>query len=117
MRLVVPLLTMIILPGATFALGLYAGAKRVGPVPQLRRLVATEAESLVRTDQFGRLLSYPGNIEITCPIQDAKTAVLLLVGQSNAANYQGQRHQSADDRVVNFVDGRCYRAASPFAWR
>jgi len=25
----------------------------------------------------------------------------------------GQRHQSADDRVVNFVDGRCYRAASP----
>jgi hypothetical protein len=59
------------------------------------------------------LLGYPGKIEITCPIQDEKTAVLLLVGQSNAANYQGQRHQSADDRVVNFADGRCYRAASP----
>jgi hypothetical protein len=113
MRLVAPLLTLIILSGGTFALGVYAGAKRVWPVPQLRRLVATEAQSLVRTDQFGRLLSYPGKIEITCPIQDAKTAVLLLVGQSNAANYQGQRHQSADDRVVNFVDGRCYRAASP----
>lgn len=68
---------------------------------------------MVRTDQFGRLLSYPGKIEIACPIQDEKTAVLLLVGQSNAANYQGQRYQSADDRVVNFVDGRCYRAASP----
>ena len=98
---------------ATFALGLYAGAKRVWPIPQLRWLVATEAQSLVGTDQFGRLLSYPGKIEITCPIQDAKTAVLLLVGHSNAANYHGQRHQSADDRVVNFVDGRCYRAASP----
>ena len=113
MRLVAPLLTLIILSGGTFALGVYAGAKRVWPVPQLRRLVATEAQSLVRTDQFGRLLSYPGKIEITCPIQDEKTAVLLLVGQSNAGNHQGQRHQSADDRVVNFVDGRCYRAASP----
>jgi hypothetical protein len=59
------------------------------------------------------LFSYPGKIEITCPIQDEKTAVLLLVGQSNAANYQGQRHQSVDDWVVNFSDGRCYRAASP----
>ena len=113
MRLVAPLLTLILLSGATFALGVYAGAKRVWPVPQLGRLVATEAQSLGRTDQFGRLLSYPGKIEITCPIQDEKTAVLLLVGQSNAGNHQAQRYQSADDRVVNFVDGRCYRAASP----
>lgn len=113
MRLVMPLLILIILSGATFALGVYAGAKRVWPLPQLKRLLATEAQPLVRTDQFGRLLSYPGKIEIACPIQDEKTAVLLLVGQSNAANYQGQRYQSADDRVVNFVDGRCYRAASP----
>lgn len=113
MRLVMPLLILIILSGATFALGVYAGAKRVWPLPQLKRLLATEAQSLVRTDQFGRLLSYPGKIEIGCPIQDEKTAVLLLVGQSNAANYQGQRYQSADDRVVNFLDGRCYRAASP----
>jgi hypothetical protein len=68
---------------------------------------------LVRTDQFGRLLSYPGKIEITCPSQDEKAVVLLLVGQSNAGNHQAQRHQSADNGVVNFVDGRCYRAASP----
>jgi hypothetical protein len=113
MRLVAPLLTLIIVSGATFALGVYAGAKRVWPVPELRWLVAPEAQSLGRTDQFGRLLSYPGKIEIACPIQDQKTDVLLLVGQSNAGNYQGQRYQSVDDRVVNFVDGRCYRAASP----
>src|SRR5271169_504817 len=100
MRLVAPLLTLIILSGGAFALGVYAGAKRTWPVPQLKRLVATEPQSLARTDQFGRLLSYPGKIEITCPIQDEKTAVLLLVGQSNAANYQGQRHQGVDDQVV-----------------
>jgi Carbohydrate esterase, sialic acid-specific acetylesterase len=113
MPLVILLLTLTISCGASFAIGLYAGVKRVWPVPQLRLLLATEGQPLVRTDKFGRLLSYPGKIEITCPIQDEKTAVLLLVGQSNAANYQGQRHQSVDDRVVNFSDGRCYRAASP----
>jgi hypothetical protein len=65
------------------------------------------------TDRFGRLLSYPGKTEIPCPAQDDATAVLLVIGQSNAANYQSQRHQSKDDRVVNFLAGRCYRAASP----
>jgi hypothetical protein len=113
MRLIIVLLGLIISCGAAFAIGLYVGVNRVWPVPQLRRLVATKAQSLVRTDEFGRLVSYPGKMEITCPIQDKQTAVLLLVGQSNAANYQGQLHQSADDRVVNFVNGRCYRAASP----
>jgi hypothetical protein len=113
MRLIVFLLILIVPCGATLAIGSYTGVKRVWPVPQLRQLVATEGRSLVRTDQFGRLLTYPGKIEITCPIQEEKTAVLLLVGQSNAGNHQAQRHQSADDRVVNFVDGTCYRAASP----
>ena len=93
MPLVILLLTLTISCGASFAIGLYAGVKRVWPVPQLRLLLATEGQPLVRTDKFGRLLSYPGKIEITCPIQDKETAVLLLVGQSNAANYQGQLHQ------------------------
>ena len=113
MRLIVLLLGLIISCAVAFAIGLYVGVKRVWPVPQLRLLVAAKAQSLVRTDEFGRLLGYPGKIEITCPVQDKETAVLLLVGQSNAANSQGQLHQSADDRVVNFVNGRCYRAASP----
>ena len=79
MRLIVLLLSLIISCGAAFAIGLYVGVKRVWPVPQLRLLVATKAQSLVRTDEFGRLLSYPGKIEIICPVQDKETAVLLLV--------------------------------------
>jgi len=66
-----------------------------------------------RTDEFGRLLHDPTKMEIPCPVQDATTAVLLVLGQSNAANYQGQRYQSADDRVVNFSEGHCYVASSP----
>ena len=98
---------------SAFGIGLYAGVKGTWPVPELRGLVAKLTRQATGKDQFGRLLSYPGKIEIACPSQDRTTAVLLVIGQSNAANYQGQGHQSEDDRVINFSEGHCYRAASP----
>jgi hypothetical protein len=104
---------VIVLCASTLGIGIYVGVKRTWPVPRLSRLVAEWTKPAIKTDQFGRLLSYPGKTEIACPGQDDMTAVLLVMGQSNAANYQGQRHQSPDDRVVNFAAGRCYRAASP----
>ena len=67
----------------------------------------------IETDPFGRLRRYPGKTEIPCPKHDNSTAVLLVAGQSNAANAQGQGYQSADDQVVNYSADRCYRAASP----
>ena len=113
MRLVFLVPLVVALCISAFGIGLYAGVKRTWPVPQLKGLVAKLTEQATGKDQFGRLLSYPGKIEIACPSQDQMTAVLLLIGQSNAANYQGQRHQSGDDRVINFSAGHCYRAASP----
>jgi hypothetical protein len=112
MRLVFLVFALCVL---TLGIGLYAGVKQTWPVSQLKGLIAEWRNPAIKikTDQFGRLLSYPGKIEVACPPQDGKTAVLLVIGQSNAANYQGQRYQSADDRVVNFSAGRCYRAASP----
>jgi Carbohydrate esterase, sialic acid-specific acetylesterase len=98
---------------SAFGIGLYAGVKRTWPVPELQGLVAKLTNQTKRKDQFGRLLTYPGKTEIACPSQEQMTAVLLVIGQSNAGNYQGQRHQSGDDRVVNFSGGHCYRAASP----
>lgn len=65
-------------------------------------------------DPLGRLTSYPGKKEVACPAQDRNTAVLLLIGQSNAANFAEQKHRSAfGDKVLNFFDGRCYVAESP----
>jgi hypothetical protein len=95
------------------AAGLYVGIRQAWPAPQLKRLADSWVHPSIRTDPFGRLLRYPGKIEIVCPAQDKSTAVLLLIGQSNAANYQGQRYESPDDRVVNFSEGHCFRAASP----
>jgi hypothetical protein len=94
--------------------GVYTGYENTWPVPQLKMLVRPHLDvGLAHTDKFGRLLSYPDKLETPCPSQDAKTAVLLVLGQSNAGNYQGQRYQSADDRVINYSEGKCYIAGSP----
>jgi hypothetical protein len=106
-------LLVIVLCTSAFATGLYAGAKHMWPLPVVYRLLGNLTNPSIQKDQFGRLLSYPGKSEIACPSQDGTTAVFLVTGQSNAANYQGQRHKSEDDQVVNFVGGHCYRAASP----
>jgi Carbohydrate esterase, sialic acid-specific acetylesterase len=99
---------------SAYLIGIYTGYYSAWPVPELKMLVRTQFDSdSVQTDKFGRLLRYPGKTEIPCPSQDATTAVLLVLGQSNAANSQGQRYQSADDRVVNFSEGHCYVASSP----
>jgi hypothetical protein len=58
-------------------------------------------------DEYGRLASYPGKVEIPCPTPDY---VIVILGQSNAANSGGQRYSSG---AVNYYRGKCYRAESP----
>ena len=68
----------------------------------------------IALDPAGRLTKYAGKTEVQCPKQTQRTAVLLIAGQSNAANNAAQRHKTRyPDRVLNFMDGRCYVAASP----
>ena len=69
--------------------------------------------SSIRHDEYGRLVAFPGKQQVDCPAQTPRTAVLLVFGQSNSANYQGQRFRAVDRRVVNFFGGRCYLAESP----
>jgi len=65
-------------------------------------------------DSLGRLTSYPGKKAVACPAQDGRTAVLLLIGQSNTGNHAEKKHASAyGARVLNFFDGKCYVAQSP----
>ncbi len=47
-------------------------------------------------------------------MQSNKTFVLLVLGQSNASNFHGQRHASEYGRnIINFSNGKCYVAESP----
>ena len=64
--------------------------------------------------EAGRLIAYPGKTEVKCPAPGPDTAVVLAIGQSNIANQAENRitsHYSSE--VVNFFEGKCYRAESP----
>jgi hypothetical protein len=117
--------------GAAYVLGALSHSRELWPIPQLRQLKAelsgqrAPAQAARQPsaaepggpvlDTLNRLVNFPGEkVEVDCLVQGPRTIVLLLIGQSNAANFHGQRHVSGyGDRIVNYFDGRCYRAASP----
>jgi hypothetical protein len=89
------------------ATGVYAGNQRIWPLPQIKAAMFPDKT-------FGRLVSYPGKQIIACPSQTPRTRVLLIAGQSNAANKGGQRFASTHgDKVINFFAGNCTVAQSP----
>jgi hypothetical protein len=89
-------------------------------VPQLISLrekvlpAKVKPESRYILDAEYRIVGDAEKRAVGCPKQTDRTAVLLVLGQSNAANYGGQRFASKHgDKIVNFFDGQCYVAASP----
>ena len=54
-------------------------------------------------------------VRVKCPVVEPGTAVLLILGQSNAANTLNRRLTKAHAGVVNFsiYDGHCYEARDP----
>ena len=71
-------------------------------------------ESRYTLDAEDRLIGDAEKPAVACRKQTDRTAVLLVLGQSNAANNGGQRFASKHgDKIVNFFDGQGYVAASP----
>jgi lysophospholipase L1-like esterase len=99
-----------------YMLGVYSDLKGLWPIPELhdlhKILVPYHRANGAVEDAYHRLAAYRGKQEIECPPQTDRTLVLLIIGQSNAANSAGQR-QPAHDHVVNYFDGKCYVASSP----
>jgi len=86
---------------------LYSAKERV------RGLKPVDASRYVFEDN-GRLVADETKAAVACPGQTGRTAVLLVLGQSNASNHAGQRYRSAEGAsVINFFGGKCYVAASP----
>ena len=80
-------------------------------------LVVFLMRPVVRTpvyDRYGRLISYPGKVKASCPLQDERTAVIFVAGQSNVANHAELRQTTAfGNRVMAIFDGSCTIASSP----
>lgn len=69
---------------------------------------------MATVDKVGRLTAWPGKRQVPCPPKGERTVVLLILGQSNAANHGGERLGSSHGaRVVNLHAGNCYVAESP----
>jgi hypothetical protein len=89
------------------------------PIPQLYELKQSifpraVPETRYSADEVGRLISDESKTAAACPKPTDRTAVLVVLGQSNAANYGGQRYRSRHGaKLVNYIDGRCFIAASP----
>ncbi len=65
-------------------------------------------------DRNGRLIAFPGKVETVCPVPTDRTALILALGQSNAANHAAEREVTRHpDKVLNVYNGKCYFAASP----
>ncbi|MES2887115.1 MAG: sialate O-acetylesterase [Pseudomonadota bacterium] len=65
-------------------------------------------------DALGRLTAWPGKKSVPCPEQTPDTAVILVLGQSNAGNH-GQTLAIREPRpeVLNWQVGGCTLASSP----
>lgn len=106
-----------------YVFGGYSASRNFWPWPWMRQILAFSQSQLdpqvslsrrFTFDEFGRLTGKGESETVDCPAQDARTAVFLIVGQSNAGNHGGQLTLSAyGSKIVNFFNGRCYVASSP----
>ncbi|WP_028997915.1 sialate O-acetylesterase [Azohydromonas australica] len=72
-----------------------------------------DAKGPVQFNRYNQLVAYPGKVEIPRPEITGRTLVVFGLGQSNAANSGGERHEAVDDRVLNYWNGKTYRAVDP----
>ncbi|MEA2856512.1 MAG: hypothetical protein QOH98_833 [Methylobacteriaceae bacterium] len=105
-----------LLAGAYFY-GAYSYATSRWPINQVRDLRIAGLKSQhamgIDYDSYARLTGYPEKEPIACPPQTDRTAVFLVIGQSNAANSGGQRFRAESAHVAAYFEGKCYAAESP----
>ena len=106
---------------AAYLWGAFSHSRNLWPIEILRQVkdsslvhATDQTIALSQYDSLGRLVFDPYKRQVECPVQSKGTGVLLIMGQSNAANSGQKRFTTRyPDRVVNYLDGRCYVASSP----
>ena len=105
-----------------FFLGMGIGTYKWFPYYFVQKSLFTISNSLTNNskysseffDNLGRLVSSSSQSEIDCPEQTISTGVLISFGQSNSANYAEHLFEEKDlQGVINFFDGKCFKAKSP----
>ncbi len=100
-----------------YSFGGYSARHIAFPCPAfkaVKALIVDPPPSRFAFDRAGRLISVDQKSAVPCPQQTDRTAVLLLIGQSNAGNHGGQPFRSEHgEKIVNFFGGQCFVAVSP----
>ena len=77
-----------------YLLGVYSFSHAIWPINVItashNAVVAKELSK--NFDKFGTLSNIAGKVEIACPTQNASTAVILVLGQSNSANHAEKKY-------------------------
>jgi len=104
-----------------YLLGAFSYSRNLWPIELLRQIKDSKnvqakdyADSLNQYDSVARLTFHPYKQRVECPVQTQSTAVLLVMGQSNAANLGQKKFTTRyPNHVVNYSQGSCYVASSP----
>jgi Carbohydrate esterase, sialic acid-specific acetylesterase len=101
----------------SYAWGAYSYPRGLWPIDWLREvkhsIQSTQGEAS-QVDKLGRFIDSESKTRVPCPQQAPNTVVLLVAGQSNAANHAEKKWVSKHaGRALNFWQGHCYLASSP----
>ena len=100
--------------GATTPSRILCGALVVFLFVRLAAALPPPVAQGIKTDVFGRVVTCEGSMEVPLPRQGKGTAVFLIIGQSNAANYASRAFRSEHGAAVaNYFAGKAYIASSP----
>ena len=99
-----------------YVIGVYSFAHQIWPLNVItasrNSQVAKELQG--NFDKFGAYSRITGKMEVTCPLQNKSTAVVLVLGQSNSGNHAEKKYKTQyPTRVLNYYLGKCYSAESP----
>jgi Carbohydrate esterase, sialic acid-specific acetylesterase len=99
---------------AAYGYGVASSTYRLFPVEQLGQLKRMALPDRGRPSGLEVFANASGREEVSCWSIDHDSAVILAMGQSNAANH-GETLYRPRQPVFNFnwIDGKCYRAQDP----
>lgn len=102
---------------AAYAYGVYSHAYRSFPLEEvgaIKRAILPDSGRRTAEEDAYLFSDVSGRAEISCASLRKDTPVILIMGQSNAANYGETRYRpKAAVYNFNWMDGRCYRAEDP----
>lgn len=106
--------TIFIIPVIVCLVSSYLYKNDIPLISQARALDHSPTSKMDTTDEFRRNTDLTNKTQLSCPSQNKRTGIILVIGQSNSANY-GELYTTIANQsaVFNYWNGACYDALPP----